>query len=138
MICIFLNLVIVIPLQSLYTFFSSSNYVKSRDFVRSTEKIKIHLVSLEKFHAITRMLIVVCTWVINRTLVSSASRPFALIVFMYYQSFSSRNSANNGGLTVTSNYKALGGIVTLMRRWERVEKPRKEPGDGASEQVARY
>lgn len=42
-------------------------------------------------------------------------------------------------MTVNSNYKVLDGIITLMKRWTRVEEPRKEAGDGASsEQVARY
>lgn len=42
-------------------------------------------------------------------------------------------------MTVNSNYKVLDGIITLMKRWKRVEEPRKEAGDGASsEQVARY
>lgn len=96
----------------------------------------------QKFHAITRNAHAlnrrIRVDIINRTVVPSASRLFVLIVFIYYQSFSSRDGANNSGLTVTSNYKAPGGIITLMRRRKRVEIPRKEPRDGASEQVARY
>lgn len=30
-------------------------------------------------------------------------------------------------MTVNSNYKVLDGIITLMKRWKRVEEPRKEP-----------
>ena len=80
------------------------------------------------------MLIAVYAWTINRT-----KCPFALIVNLYIINHSRPATALiTADWRLLSNYKAPGGIITLMRRRKRVEKPRKEPEDGTSEQVARY